>query len=194
MNRKLYRILIVLCLAYLTVPDTAAQWEEPPSLKDRLFFGGNFGLTFGNTTSIIVSPLGGYRITPRLSSGLGVRYEYFRSNYPGYVSYDTHIWGGSVFSRYMFIRNLSEAIGIGGLNSGLFLHAEYEILSLESKYYDLTNPSAEGRFSLHSVLVGGGLFQPIGQRSGLLITVLWNMNETYNSIYANPVIRFGFNF
>ena len=186
--------LIVLCWAYLTVPVTAAQWEEPPSLRDRLFFGGNFGLTFGNTTSIIVSPLGGYRITPRLSSGLGIRYEYFRSDYPGYVSYDTHIWGGSVFSRYMFIRNLSEAIGIGGLNSGLFLHAEYEMLSLESKYYDLTNPSAEGRFSLHSVLVGGGLFQPIGQRSGLLITVLWNMNETYNSIYANPVIRFGFNF
>jgi hypothetical protein len=171
-----------------------SQREEPPSIRDRIFFGGNFGLSFGNTTSIIISPLAGYHVTPRLSAGLGIRYEYFKSNYPGFVPYDTHIFGGSVFSRYMIIKNVSEAIGLGGMNSGIFLQGEYEMLSLESQYFDLANPSPDARFNLHSVLIGGGLYQPIGARSGFLLTVLWNLNESYNSIYANPIIRIGFNF
>lgn len=194
MRKIIYRILIVGLLACLMIPDSGAQWEETPSFRDRIFFGGNFGLSFGNTTSIVVAPLAGFRVSPRLSTGLGIRYEYFKNSYPGYVPYDTHIYGGSVFSRYMFIRNLGEAIGIGGLNSGLFLHTEYEMLSLERKYFDISNPSSDGRFNLHSVLVGGGLYQPIGKRSGFLITVLWNLNESYNSINTNPVIRIGFVF
>ena len=194
MSNQVIRLFIVGLFACLTIPGTGAQWEDAPPIKERFFFGGNFGLSFGNTTSIVVSPLAGFRVTPRLSSGLGIRYEYFKSNYPGSVPYDTHIFGGSIFSRYMFIQNISEALGLGGFNAGLFLHGEYEMLSLESRYFDMANPDSDGRFGLHSVLVGGGIYQPIGARAGFLITVLWNLNESYNSIYSNPVIRFGFNF
>lgn len=194
MRGRFQRILLAIVIALLVIPDSRAEWEETPTFRDRLFFGGNFGLSFGNTTSIIISPISGIRITPRFSSGLGLRYEYYKSNYPGYVPYDTHIFGGSVFSRYMVIRDLGEAIGLGGLNSGLFLQVEYEMLNLESQYFDITNPSPDGRFNLHSVLVGGGIYQPIGRRSGLLLTVLWNLNESHNSIYTNPIIRIGFNF
>ena len=188
------RVLITALMALLMIPESAAQWEEPPSLRDRIFFGGNFGLSFGNTTSIVISPIAGYRITPRLSSGLGIRYEYFKYNYPGYVAYYTHIFGGSVFSRYMIINSIADAVGLGGLNTGVFLQGEYEMLTLEREYFDLANPHSHGRFNLHSVLVGGGIFQPIGRRSGLMISVLWNLNESYNTIYANPIFRFGFTF
>ncbi len=96
--------------------------------------------------------------------GPGIRYEYFKSNYPGYVPYETHIYGGTVFARYMVIKDLSEAIGLG-LNFGIFGHAEYEILSLESRYFEIgAPPDAVGRFNLHSVLIGGGIFQPFGRR------------------------------
>ncbi len=188
------KTILAALLACLLITVSKAQREEEPSLRDRMFFGGNFGLTFGNATSIIVSPLAGFYITPRLAGGVGFRYEYYKSKYPGYVPFETHIFGGSVFSRYTVINNLSEAVGLGGMNMGLFLQTEYEMLSLEREYFDHTNPAAGGRFNLHSILVGGGIYQPIGQRSGFLITVLWNLNETYNSIYSNPVIRIGFNF
>jgi hypothetical protein len=195
MSTLLHRFLTALALACcLVLPVSASGWEEPPSLRDRLFFGGNFGLSFGNTTSIIVSPIAGYRITPRLAGGVGIRYEYFKSNYPGFVPYDTHIYGGSVFSRYMIIQNIGEAIGFGGLGTGVFIQGEYELLNLESQYFDHSNTNPQGRFNLHSILVGGGIYQPIGQRSGFMITVLWNLNESYNSIYSNPVIRLGFTF
>jgi len=196
MYRHIRKVILGSMLLLLLIPVSNAQRqkEEPPSFKDRIFFGGNFGLSFGNTTSIIISPIAGYRLTPRLSSGIGLRYEYFKSNYPGYVPYDTHIFGGSLFSRYMVIKNLSESIGLGGLNSGIFLQGEYEMLSLESQYFDLANPVPGSRFNLHSVLIGGGIYQPIGGRSAFLLTVLWNLNESYHSIYANPIIRIGFNF
>jgi hypothetical protein len=42
--------------------------------------------------------------------------------------------------------------------------------------------------------VGGGVYQPIGRRSGFLIMVLWNLNETASSPYSNPIFRIGFNF
>ena len=92
------------------------------------------------------------------------------------------------------IKDLSEAIGLG-LNFGLFGHAEYEILSLESRYFEIgAPPDAVGRFNLHSVLIGGGIYQPIGRRAGFLIMVLWNLNETASSPYSNPIFRIGFNF
>lgn len=188
-----FGLLIVLILV-LSCSLLKAQWEEKPPLRERLFFGGNFGLQFGTVTNIEISPLAGIYLTPRLAVGPGIRYEYFKSNYPGYVPYETHIYGGTVFARYMAIKDLSEAIGLG-LNFGLFGHAEYEILSLESKYFKIgAPPDADGRFNLHSVLIGGGIFQPIGRRGGFLIMVLWNLNETASSPYSNPIFRIGFNF
>ncbi len=196
MHRIIQKYLIAGLLVLLVAPNSLAQKkkEEPPPFKERIFFGGNFGLTFGNTTSIIISPIAGYRVSPRLSAGIGLRYEYLKSNYPGYVPYDTHIFGGSIFSRFMIIHNISEVLGLGAMNSGIFLQGEYEMLSLESQYFDLINPTPGERFYLHSILVGGGIYQPIGNRSAFLLSVLWNLNESYNSIYANPIIRIGFNF
>lgn len=185
---------LIALLFSLSAGMVQAKWEEKPSLRDRIFFGGNFGLQFGTVTNIEISPLAGIYLTPRLAVGPGIRYEYFRSNYPGYVPYDTHIYGGTVFARYMVIRDMSNAVGIG-LNFGLFGHAEYEMLSLESRYFKIgAPPDAVGRFNLHSILVGGGIYQPIGRRGGFLIMVLWNLNETANSPYSNPIFRIGFNF
>ena len=195
MFRTFQRFLVVLVLGCLILPASGAEEEEDePGLKDRLFFGGNFGFSFGSTTSIIVSPLAGIYITPRLSSGLGIRYEYYKSNYPGIVAFDTHIYGGSVFTRYMIFKNMAETFGVGELGTGMFLQGEYEVLSLESRYFDHSYTDPGDRFLLHSVLAGGGIYQPIGKRAGLLLTVLWNLNESYRSIYSNPIIRLGFTF
>jgi hypothetical protein len=186
--------IVFILLFSLSAGMLRAQWEEKPPLRDRIFFGGNFGLQFGTVTDIEISPLAGIYLTPRLAVGPGIRYEYFKSNYPGYVPYDTHIYGGTVFARYMVIRDMSKAVGLG-LNFGLFGHAEYEMLSLESRYFQIgAPPDAEGRFYLHSILLGGGVYQPIGRRGGFLIMVLWNLNETANSPYSNPIFRIGFNF
>ena len=75
---KLVFLLACLFTFCLAVYNLNAQDEEELRPIDRIFFGGNFGMQFGTITNIEVSPLVGYHITPRLSAGVGTRFEYFK--------------------------------------------------------------------------------------------------------------------
>jgi len=78
-----------------------ATAQEPPRQQsgwDRIYIGGNFGLQFGNYTIVDLSPQIGYRITDRLTSGIGITYMYLKYTDPVYnFSYKTNIYGGSIF-------------------------------------------------------------------------------------------------
>ncbi len=195
MGKSLIVVLLTVLSGAFPANLANAQEEEPSGPLDRIFFGGNFGLQIGTITNIDISPMTGYYITPRLAAGIGLRYQFYKDSrdYPGYQPFKTNIYGGSVFSRYLLIRDLGELVGLG-LNLGIMAHTEYEVLSLEKKYFEVPYSYEEGRFEIHSVLVGGGLYQSIGRRSGLTMMVLWNLNQTASSPYSNPVIRIGFNF
>jgi hypothetical protein len=171
-----------------------AQWEdgEKPPLKERLFFGGNIALQFGTITYIEVSPLAGIRLTPRFSPGLSVTYNYYNSNIS---NFDTHIYGGSVFTRYTFLRNMNKYIPLG-INAAIIGHAEYEVLNLDAEFFDVLGLySNQDRFWQHNVYVGGGLGFHAGKNSMFTIFLLWNLNENENFLYeSNPVVRIGFVF
>ena len=194
-NISITLTLSLIMVGMFTTSIRASGFQEELTLRDRLFFGGNFGLQLGTVTNIEVSPIIGYKITPRLSGGLGIRYEFYKDsrNIPGYIPFETNILGGNLFSRYILIQNIEEVIGLG-LNASILVQAEYELLSLERQYFEVPSTLDEGRFPLHSVLLGGGLYQPVGRRSGLVLMVLWNLNQTASSPYSNPIIRLGFNF
>lgn len=194
MDRQFYKAsLILTLLAILLAPVIHAQPDEEEELRpvDRIFFGGNFSLMFGYITNIEISPLVGYYITPRLAAGTGIKFEYYKDK-GFYYPYQTAIYGGNIFSRYIIIKNLGEGMNLG-LNTGIFTQAEYEVLSLEKEYFEPPY-TEDGRFLVHSVLVGGGIIQPIGRRSAFLVTVLYNLNESVRSPYSNPIIRVGFTF
>lgn len=142
---------------------------------DRVFTGGNFGLQFGNQTLIEVAPIFGYRLTERLAAGIGVKYLYYKFKSTNF-SYSTDIYGGSFFTRYLILDNL-------------FAHAEYEVLNLE--VYNISLRDFR-RKNITSVFVGGGYRQMLGERSSMNLMLLYNLNETSDSPYSNPVIRIGF--
>ena len=195
MIRYLKYNLVIVIIFLITFSSSAgllfAQEEEDVRPIDRFFFGGNFGMQFGTITNIEISPLVGYHITPRLSAGIGTKFEYFKDK-GLYYPFETTIFGGSVFSRFVIIQNLGEGLNLG-INTGVFTQAEYELLSLEREYFE-PYPTGTGRFLVHSVLIGGGIIQPIGRRSALLVSVLYNLNESARSPYSNPIFRIGFNF
>src|SRR5690606_35466784 len=66
--------------------------------KDRLYYGGNFGMQFGTVTLIDFSPLVGVMITPKFSSGVGITYQYFKDK--RYSGGKATSYGGRLFSRY----------------------------------------------------------------------------------------------
>jgi hypothetical protein len=165
--------------------------EEPRTFRDKIYFGGNLGLQFGTYTHIEISPIVGYWITPRVSAGFGISYHFYRVKLDSI--YNTSMYGGRLFTTVILIKDLNEFIGLP-VNGGIIGHLEFESLSLESKYFAYMNPSDKSRFFLNSVFVGGGFRQQFGERSSSYILVLWNLNETANSIYTSPVIRVGFTF
>lgn len=181
--------MIISLILTLISPDLTGQKirEKPPPLKERLFFGGNFGLQFGTYTDIQVSPVIGLWVLPRLAVAAGPDYRFYK-----FRDEHTNLYGGKIYVQYVVIRDISSVIPIGG-NTGIFFHLENELLSLESSYWK-TPPLISDRFYINTVLAGGGISQPIGRRSSLNIMVLWELNDSGYEVYNKPEIRFSFSF
>ena len=199
-NSKFLKALFSLILCIMLAFPASAQTNS--SIRDRLFFGGSFGLMIGTYTDIEISPHVGYYITSRWAAGVGAIYEYYNNrDHFIYVDptmgiikterFETHIWGGRLFTNYVIVNNVNDFIPLG-LNFRIFVHAEYEALSYEKRFFDY---GATGRQLQNSFLVGGGLRFPTGRRSSLNLTILWNLNSNLNDFYGDgPILRLGFNF
>ena len=71
------RLLLIVLLASSTTISLFSQEQErdSPTFAQRLFFGGDFGLTAGTITDIKLAPLIGIWITPRLAVAAGPEYR-----------------------------------------------------------------------------------------------------------------------
>lgn len=174
--------LVLAVIFFVTGNMAIAQNNDEGSLKgaplsERLFFGGGLGLQFGTLTLIDVSPMIGFKLTNRIGIGISPTYKYYR--YRNYFGNDldlkTNVLGGSVFAR-------------GYIYSGLFAQTEYEYLN-----YRYNDPYASGKLSkdIWSLFVGGGYSQPMSERASVYLMILWNLHDTADSPYTNPVIRAG---
>ncbi len=161
--------------------------EQKPPVRQRLFFGGSFGLQFGTVTNIEVSPLVGIWLLPRVAIGAGPSFQFYDDPYGS-----TTIYGGRAMLQFNIIQDLNNLIPLG-LNTGIFAHGEYEALSLEKAFFT-TTPESSGRIYYGSFLIGGGISQPTGRRSSMNILFLWNLSENIYGLYDNPEIRIEFYF
>ncbi len=161
--------------ASVNAQENTNPYKDLP-FKDRLFYGGGLGLSFGDITFIRVTPLVGYNVTPKLSFGLGPTYEYYKDK--RYVpDFETTIWGGSVFSRYFVLPML-------------FLHAELEILNLD-EYHAVTDFDYD-RVTIPALLLGGGYSQRTQNGSGFFIGIYYDVIGDINSPYPDDfVFRIG---
>lgn len=156
--------------------EDTVQASRPESFLDRLYFGGNFGLQFGTYTLINLSPNVGYKITDKLSMGLGFTYQYIK-----YQDLGFHTYGPSVFARYKIV-------------DYLFAHVENEVLNVPVITVDqFGNVLNEERAIINSLLVGGGYMQST-DNFGFYAMVLFNLTEETYTPYTNPIIRLGFGY
>jgi hypothetical protein len=173
----LYLVYLILCLKTVNAQVDNTTFKTESSFMSHIFYGGGLGLQFGSATLVELAPIIGYKVTPRFGIGIGPTYKFYRyENYYVPNSYvTTNVFGASIFARYFILENI-------------FAHVEYESL-----YYNTQYPGYPmERQEFQSLLVGGGYRQMIGRNAGLNFSVLWNLNDTYNSPYTNPVIRMGF--
>jgi len=165
--------MLVLVVGLSTTSVLSQTMGDNPSFRDRLFTGGSFGMSFGNVTFVNVSPILGYMISPRLSAGVGVLYQYVNDK-RFTPNYERNDWGTNVFTRFMLV-------------PPIFLHAEYEYLN-----YD----SFDDRLGFNSFMAGGGISQPLGRNAAFIAMALYNFSYVNDNTtiqpYADPwIIRIG---
>ena len=175
----------------------ATAWSQAQEVQEtktypsarRIFFGGNIFLQLGTYTDIQLAPLVGYWLTPRLAAGAGVKYEYYK-----YLSSGTNIYGGSVFTSFLVIKNLNNVLDFIHSNVGIMAHAEYEVLSMDNRFFEIPWISTTGRFLEQNFYVGGGIRQPVGENGSVYMMILWNLNQNLSSFYSSPEFRIGVTF
>jgi hypothetical protein len=180
-------LTLLLLFCSFSVVSAQKRREEPPPLKERLFVGGNFGLQFGTITDIQVSPVVGLWVLPRLAVAAGPDYRFYKDRFDR-----TNIYGGKGYLQFVVIKDVNKFIPVG-TNTGIFFHIEDEFLSLETKFWKYPEV-APARFTINTVLAGGGISQQMGRRSSLDIMVLWALNDSGYGVYSNPEIRVSFIF
>ena len=123
--------------------------------RQRLNFGGGIsGLSFGNPTSIGVSPMVGYSLTNNTILGVAVTYQYYSDMFSTY-----NLLGERVFIRQQ-VPALNQLIGQG-----------YLIGQLENFHTPANNLGPD--YS-NPVLVGVG----IGSKIGFNFNVMYDLNYT----------------
>lgn len=130
-------------------------------------------------SSILIAPQLGYKINPDWEAGIRLTYNY-RSYRWQQQRIRTHDKAIGVFTNYEIWR-------------GLFAHAETEWLYYTPVFFT-GNPlwleKDDPRF-FNSLFVGGGYRQYYSSSGYAYLLVLYNLNDSFDSPYSNPIIRAG---
>lgn len=195
LNSVMKKCLFFLLMILLLTSGLRAQEEEREApqkgfQREKLFVGGNFGLTFGDYTLINISPQLGYRFNDFVAAGIGVNGQYVSDRLRDY-------WGNTTYKA---------SRGVVGLNAFgrvypfqfLMLQVQPEVNYLFGKdtYY---TGSPTGTFKMDamiepSLLVGAGAVLPQG-RGALIVSVMYDVLQREYSPYGRrPVYNIGYNF
>ena len=142
--------------------------------SDKLRFGGSFGAAFGEITFVEISPTVGYLVKDYWLAGIGGRYMFYEDKHPLFY-YRTNIYGGNVFNQFYLMEKF-------------IIHSEVEVLNLDDRR-DINK-----RANVTSIFIGGGYRSMISDRAFGSILILYNINDSYNTPYTNPVLRVSFGF
>lgn len=171
----MFRCIIALAgLAGLAAVPVVAQEVSATrtSGPSPIYYGGSISLGFGSAFRIGAFPLVGVRVTPQLSLGAQVGYEYANYDGPGG---ETSNYGAAVFGRYRVIPQF-------------YVHAEGRYVS-----YELLGPGDGSRSWVPFVLLGGGFVQPLSRRTSAYVEALFDVLQDDTSPYNDwePFVRVG---
>jgi len=139
--------------------------KSKPDFKSNLFYGGYINVSFGSYKVIGIEPMLGYRLSPKLSAGVKVRYNYIKDERRT-PSYSTSTYGGSIFGRYLLTENF---------------YAQAEAATYNYEYFYINGGSE--REWVPFLLLGGGYNQPLSERTWLNVEILFDVLQDDKSPY-----------
>jgi len=201
-------LLITMVLASIaqdTIPSLSSKPRKPDSFWRRVTVGGGLGFQFGSVTGINIAPEARIRTVDQLNVGVRFIYQYYKykryfldTRTNDYLDFQSNVYGGAIYLRYYLSSLFDNFLG------NMFGHVEYEYLTY-SRPYTQSGPPPDGYIrdnafwyrpgnqviEVNSIFLGGGYRQPVTNRVSIEVLILFNVNDTYNSPYSNPVFRLG---
>ena len=157
-------------------PEPEKQPKEKKPRSQKLFFGGSVGLSFGSYTRIAVYPQIGYRITPKLTTGVELGYIYISSTYYNQTQNYSN-YGASVYAQYRVLKPV-------------YVHVEYAAYNMKQFYSDNTSD----REWVNFLFLGAGFIQKVGKATHVFAQVKFDVLQEDNSPYGwDPLFRVGVN-
>ena len=149
-----------------------AKTEKPKSKSSfkmsKVIIGGSLGFSFGSVTSVRINPLLGYKLTPKLTTGITGLYEYNSYDYAGYGRQNYSNYGGSIFSRFRFVPMA-------------YLHAEFSYTNYEFSGFN----NQKYRQGVPFIFLGGGFAQRVGRNTYAYGQILFDVLQDSNSPYSD---------
>jgi hypothetical protein len=188
-TRKSICLLVV--VLFISVSMQAQVEEEPKKSgfdKSRLFFGGNFGMSFGSQTFINISPQVGYQFNQFFAAGTGINFissSYTYEDYNGNKLFkDSYGYAGlSVFGRVFPIPFLFASV-----------QPEYNYSWGKTKFYNGQPDIKLNDAFVPVLLVGAGAAIPAG-RGRMIAMMQYDLIGDARSPYGrNIFFTFGYNF
>ncbi len=172
--------VVIASLVFIHSLACVAQREvdEDSPFKDRIYFGGGLGFSTGTGyTQFSLSPLVGYMVNPKFSTGMGFTYQNYIYSYVT-PSISVQQYGFSPFVRY----NINE----------IFLYGEFN--AINSPTYISTTRNERAYYT--RLLAGLGYsFTSGSNRGGLNAMALYDLAYKNNGIFQSPwVIRVFFTY
>jgi hypothetical protein len=184
-------LLVILPFSFLLADGTGENREKetktiynpfkPAAAQSKVYYGGNVGFRFWNNYFYLgVYPLVGYKVTPKFSVGGKIGYAYI-SDSRVEPTFNTHNYGGSVFTRYRVVPQF-------------YLHGEVVYFSYERQTFNISNQQLEKeRVWVPFILLGGGFSQMFSPNVWVFVEVLFDVLQDSNSPYKewDPFVSFG---
>lgn len=167
---------LLLGIVVLASSAQSTSEKEKTPFRDKLFTGGSLGLTFSNYTNVIISPVIGARLNPKVYAGLGIEYQYTKDKrWTPALTYNQY--GGRLFAQYNIVPKL-------------YAHAEFAGYSMEH-YNTLLKKQ---RDFVPFIYFGGGYRQMLSERSFVSVQVLFDVLQHKYSPYKawEPIFSVGF--
>ncbi len=183
MKKYLLALLISSCCMALHAQEENPEQPQKGFDKSRLFFGGNFGLTFGTNTFINLSPQIGYRFNEYLAAGGGPSFIYYSYRTLSDARYRQGYAGANVFGRVYPIPYV-------------FGQVQPEINYMWGSFRQGNYTEKLAGQMVPSLLLGAGGAIPTGGRNGALILMMqYDVIQASGSPYGKRAFfTVGYNF
>jgi hypothetical protein len=178
----IFMVFVFLSGTTTSVPAQEKKKElSEETFWNRLVYGGGLGLSFGNTTQILIAPQVGYRVNDKLIAGAGFMYNYLRvnriyNNRTGTfeaANFESTIYGPNIFGNYFLAENI-------------FVGSQLEVLNFDNYVFNPVNSSFELNNMWGTALwLEGGYLARFGGNSFARIGIRVNVLHGNASPYAN---------